>query len=205
MTSRQASSLARTDRRIPLRVALVARVAVGALALAASAGCAAAGPPPPSLPELRASLEKAELDFAADTEARGVEGWVAAFADDGAQLGAKGTATRGKERIRAAMGPVLARFRILWKPTLVEVSPAGDMGYTYGQYEVRRRDGTPEVLERGAYMSVWRREADGHWKVIADMGSEDTSPRTTPASAAGPQPPDAPAPPTPPPAPTPPP
>jgi ketosteroid isomerase-like protein len=35
------------------------------------------------------------------------------------------------------------------------------------------RDGATEVIRRGTYMTVWRREKDGRWKVIADLGSQE--------------------------------
>jgi ketosteroid isomerase-like protein len=123
--------------------------------------------------DLRASLEKAELDFAADTAARGVEGWVAAFADDGIGLDAKGRQTKGKDQIRAKMTPVFAEVKISWKPTLVEVAPDGQMGFTYGLYEVTPRAGEPKVLAHGAYMTVWKRDSARKWKVAADLGAQD--------------------------------
>ena len=62
------------------------------------AACAAVPPPPPrpSPEALRASLTQAELDFAAATAARGVDGWVDAFAEEGRQISARGVAAQGE-------------------------------------------------------------------------------------------------------------
>jgi ketosteroid isomerase-like protein len=150
---------------------------IHALPLALLATACAATPPPASSEALRASLTQAELDFAAATAARGVDGWVNAFAPDGMSLDAKGTVVRGHAAIREAMTPVLAKVKIVWKPTVVDVAPSGEMGFTYGLYQVLAPDaaGKPSVASHGAYMTVWRRQADGSWKVVADMGSKDTS------------------------------
>jgi ketosteroid isomerase-like protein len=90
------------------------------------------------------------------------------------ELGARGKITKGHAAIRAAITPFLAKAKLTWRPTLVEVAPSGDMGFTYGLYEatVPGKDGAPVVL-RGTFMTVWRRGPDGSWKVLADHGSED--------------------------------
>ncbi|MDT4966761.1 MAG: hypothetical protein QOJ64_1498 [Acidobacteriota bacterium] len=49
-----------------------------------------------------------------------------------------------------------------------EVSLAGDLGYTYGTYEMKdRRSG--EKKENGNYLRIWRREPRGKWKVALDL------------------------------------
>jgi ketosteroid isomerase-like protein len=52
------------------------------------------------------------------------------------------------------------------------VARSGDLGYTWGFYESRWRseDGREQVT-RGKYTSVWRRQADGAWKAVLDMGN----------------------------------
>ena len=115
------------------------------------------------------------MAFAAATAERGVGGWLEYFAEGGAQLSSTGRVTRGHAEIRAAMTPFFADTtrQLVWSPTLVDVSPSGEMGYTWGPYEVVQTDsaGVRTVLGHGTFMTVWRREADG-WKVLADMGSE---------------------------------
>jgi ketosteroid isomerase-like protein len=126
---------------------------------------------------LEAELKKTDLEFADATDKRGVEGWVSYFATDGAQLSARAEVVRGPDAVREQMSQFFAKGdrKLSWKPLLVQVSPAGDMGYTYGPYEVLSvgRDGVTEVIRRGTYMTVWRREKDGRWKVIADLGSQE--------------------------------
>jgi ketosteroid isomerase-like protein len=158
------------------------------LPLSLLSACSAA-PPPPAADALRASLERAELAFAAATAARGPDGWVEAFAEDGMMLGSRGNITKGHAAVRARITPALAAAKLTWRPTLVEVAPSGDMGFTYGLYEasVAGKDGVP-VVSRGTFMTVWKRGPDGSWKVLADHGSEDPPAATKPAAPPTPTP-----------------
>ncbi|MBK9757037.1 MAG: DUF4440 domain-containing protein [Nannocystis sp.] len=62
--------------------------------------------------------------------------------------------------------------RLSWTPSYAEVSRGGDLGYTTGLYTQARADGT----DFGHYVSVWRKQADGRWKVVADGGNQHLPP-----------------------------
>jgi|HubBroStandDraft_6_1064221.scaffolds.fasta_scaffold175892_2 uncharacterized protein (TIGR02246 family) len=148
------------------------------LALFAAVACGCASAPPTSPKSARASLEKAELDFAAAVDTRGAAAWADYFADDGIAVDEKAQVTRGRDAIRARMAPVLAKVKISWHPTVIYVSASGDMGFTSGPYEVTvptQGGGPPRVVGRGSFVTVWKRGADGAWKILADHGSQDTS------------------------------
>jgi ketosteroid isomerase-like protein len=118
-----------------------------------------------------ASLEKelrdADLDFARQTAARRLEGWMDFFADDASIIHDSQTVT-GKDALRAFYQPVFANkdFSLTWSPNHAETSKDGTLGYTFGEYEVR--NGT--AISHGTYTTVWRK-IDGRWKVVLDLGS----------------------------------
>lgn len=58
-----------------------------------------------------------------------------------------------------------------WEPTFAEISRAGDLGYTSGPWEYKeaRPDAPPPAY--GHFMSIWRREAKGTWRVALDLGN----------------------------------
>ncbi|MFZ5517781.1 MAG: DUF4440 domain-containing protein [Candidatus Zhuqueibacterota bacterium] len=60
--------------------------------------------------------------------------------------------------------------QLFWKPGFVEVSGAGDFGYTTGPSIFKRTtwDSTREWF--GHFVSVWQRQSDGQWKVKIDAG-----------------------------------
>jgi len=136
----------------------------------------------PDLDAARAAIRKAELDFAAASKARGADAWAEVFADSGVQM-EPGHNYVGKEAVRALMAPNLAdTTRLLsWTPTSVEVSSSGDLGYTVGRWELGPRAGGP-VTVRGSYVTIWRKQADGSWKVVLDGGNSDPAPAPAAAS-----------------------
>lgn len=55
-----------------------------------------------------------------------------------------------------------------WQPALVSVSSSGDLGYTYGTYQINKKDRSGKILERGNYYRIWKKQAD-MWKLVADL------------------------------------
>jgi ketosteroid isomerase-like protein len=57
------------------------------------------------------------------------------------------------------------------------VSAAADLGYTRGTYESPMLDrGGKPVVERGKWVSVWKRETDGTWRIVLDIFNTDSPP-----------------------------
>ncbi len=61
---------------------------------------------------------------------------------------------------------------LTWKPAMADVSSSGDLGYTYGAFELNTRGVT---LQSGSYVRVWKK-IKGKWKVVADVMSPDPKP-----------------------------
>lgn len=61
-----------------------------------------------------------------------------------------------------------------WTPIEAEASPDGVLGHTRGTwiYTVKKKDGT-EAKATGYYLTVWRRQSDGHYKFTLDIGGSD--------------------------------
>jgi ketosteroid isomerase-like protein len=120
------------------------------------------------------ALEAADRAFAADTASRGVEGWVAAFDPAGAMWNRRRQVSQAGEGIRAAMAPLFAKgVQIEWAPLASGLSPAGDLGYTVGTSRFTAPDasGARTETHRGAYVTIWRKQSDGRWKVLFDTGT----------------------------------
>jgi ketosteroid isomerase-like protein len=55
---------------------------------------------------------------------------------------------------------------LTWGPERAEVSESGDLGYTVGRYFASGIDSAGgEVTGGGSYLTVWRRQSDGAWRV----------------------------------------
>lgn len=65
-------------------------------------------------------------------------------------------------------------YQLTWTTTDAQMGPSGDMGYTWGHFEGRSKDaaGNP-VTTSGRYITVWRKERDGSWKIALDAGANE--------------------------------
>ena len=66
-----------------------------------------------------------------------------------------------------AEGPATADT-LLWYPTHSQTADSGDLGYTTGPWTFRSADGKTEDF--GTFLSVWRKQPDGAWRVVVDCG-----------------------------------
>ncbi len=115
-----------------------------------------------------------EARFAKDVAARGGAGFASWFADDGVALGNGAQPLIGKVAIVKSATWSPKDYQLTWTPTDALMGPSGDMGYTWGHYEGRSKDanGNP-VVTSGRYITMWRKQPDGTWKVVLDAGAND--------------------------------
>ena len=109
-------------------------------------------------------LEAADLAFSADTGARGVDGWVAAFDPSGAMM-RKGERVDGAA-IGETMKGLLSAGKLAWAP--IASGRSGELGFTVGK--ATYTGATPADGWRSTYITIWHHQADGSWKVLFDTG-----------------------------------
>ncbi|TSA26046.1 MAG: hypothetical protein D4R67_08765 [Bacteroidetes bacterium] len=81
----------------------------------------------------------------------------------------------GKDALaRAFEGKSDSLFRLTWEPVKAEVSNSGDLGYTFGNYELY--DFLRNEIYYGNYYTVWRKEKDGTWRWVLDGGNSTPRP-----------------------------
>jgi ketosteroid isomerase-like protein len=119
------------------------------------------------------TLRQMEGEFMKAAVEHGSAGYMSYYADDAVEVPNGAAIISGKVNIAKTM-----RFlddknnRLTWTPVGADVSASEDLGYTYGTYEFRAlgKDGKP-VAEHGKYTSIWKKQKDGSWKVVLDMGN----------------------------------
>lgn len=62
-------------------------------------------------------------------------------------------------------------YTLTWEPTRAEIAKSGDLGFTFGIYELATEDTTI----KGTYVSIWKKQNNGAWKFVLDSGNEGTS------------------------------
>jgi ketosteroid isomerase-like protein len=60
---------------------------------------------------------------------------------------------------------------LIWWPVWAEMASSGGMGYTTGPWEFRRIVEGDTSIGYGHYVSVWRKQPDGAWRVAIDAGN----------------------------------
>ena len=152
---------------------------LGLLLLGAGCKQQAGGNTPAPSAESHAKDEQAVKDtdaqWAKTAGAHDVDGTVAYYTDDAVLLPPNGPRVTGKQAIRAAWTALIAPGVVLtWSAEKVEVSQSGDLAYIVGSYEDSSKDakGKP-ATDKGKTLEVFKKQADGSWKVVADMYSSD--------------------------------
>jgi ketosteroid isomerase-like protein len=90
----------------------------------------------------------------------------------------------GSAKIREVMAGMMSGpgFSLTWAPAKADVSASGEVGYTAGTYEMNTT--AMPAPEKGKYVTIWKKQADGSWKVIEDIFNADTSGPPPPAHVA---------------------
>jgi hypothetical protein len=119
----------------------------------------------PTAPRRAPELEAADRAFAADVAERGVAAWVAAFDPEGWMMKGPGEPVSG-DALGELMRPTLTGGRLAWAPIASGRNEA--LGFTVGKgtYTAQK----PEESRRSSYVTIWRKQADGTWKVLFDTG-----------------------------------
>ena len=106
----------------------------------------------------------------ADAFSRGDWNAVTAYyADDAVLLMPNAEMMRGTAAIRQGFGAMQGMGATL-KTATDHVVQSGDLAYETGTYQMSMMPpGGSLVNDRGKYLTVWRRQANGDWKIVADM------------------------------------
>ena len=114
--------------------------------------------------QLKEEVRTTEIAFARSMADRDHAAFATFLADEAVFFG-RGV-TRGRSAVAAAWKPFFegkaAPFS--WEPESVEVLDSGRLGMSSGPV----RD--PSGKRAGTFNSIWRREADGTWKIVFDKG-----------------------------------
>ena len=124
------------------------------------------------------ALLQADRNFNDATAARGLDGFSSFLADNVRSIRADKAVIEGKAALTETWRPLLTNpaLAIRWEPISAFASQ-GDLGYTVGMYEITKSDAQGKhTVGTGKYVTIWRKQKDGSWKVELDTGVSDTAP-----------------------------
>jgi len=129
-------------------------------------------------------LRDLDAQWSKAAAAKDLQQTIAFYSDDAIVFPPNAASAATKETVRNVWKDLLATpgLVIAWKPTKVQLGKSGEMAWVSGTYELTTNDASAKPInDRGKYLEVWEKQADGNWKCAADMWNSDLA-----ASAAAP-------------------
>lgn len=153
-------------------------ISLAALLLAVMA-CQAPAPeasPPPDVAALTETIREREREWSAAFLAGDAKAISNLYTEDGASIPGSGEWDRGRAAIAAGMQRQFDSASFTAREDVTEeVIPVGpDHAFEVGHYS---STGTPKAggaarTETGRYVVLWRRDADGAWRLHRDLGTD---------------------------------
>jgi len=131
-----------------------------------SAGCGSSV----NVEKERASLMGVDKEWAASI--KDMDKFVSYYAPNASLYAPGMPVVTGSGPIREALTKMASApgFSLSFNPVKADVGGSGDVGYTAGSYTSAMNG----VSETGKYITVWKKQADGQWKVTEDIFNSDT-------------------------------
>jgi ketosteroid isomerase-like protein len=132
--------------------------------------------PPDTRAADEATLRNLDAEWSKAAGAKDVDKTVSYYSADAMVLPPNSPVLADKEMISAMWKAMLTApgFAGGWKTTKVDVAHSGDLAYVIGNYEMTENDADKKPrTDKGKYLEVWKKQADGNWKCVADMFSTD--------------------------------
>jgi ketosteroid isomerase-like protein len=140
-----------------------------AICLSFSVGCQR----PAGLSEAdRTAIRQAQAKDLELTRAQDWKGDMALYTEDAIQLPPNQAAVQSKAAIQAWVEafPPISNYQ----EQSLEVEGQGDLAYDRGTYSMTvTPPGAAPIEDRGKYLGIWRKQADGSWKISRSMFNSD--------------------------------
>jgi uncharacterized protein (TIGR02246 family) len=130
-------------------------------------------------PDTRAADEAAVRDqdaqWAKAAGANDLDATVAYYTDDASLLPPNAPIATGRQAIRAVWAALLnPNATVTWQVNKADVARSGELAYVMGAYQLIPKNEQGKPLEdHGKLVEVWKKQADGKWKVVADIFNSD--------------------------------
>jgi len=160
----------RTDRARSLAIA-------ASLALAMVAGCSQApGPPTDTRKADEAAITAAGVALGQAAEAKDLDTCMSFYVDDPVLFVPGAPAVTGKDGVRQALAGFLGvkALKLETSGLIIDVARSGDLAFERGSYSNTITDAKGKTTtETGKLALVWKKQADGSWKIAADTNASD--------------------------------
>ncbi len=76
---------------------------------------------------------------------------------------------------------------LAWNPVWADISSNGEMGYTTGDWDFRPDRQDESSIAVGQYITIWKKQANGDFKAVLDIGISHEKPAATNKNWTGPE------------------
>jgi uncharacterized protein (TIGR02246 family) len=164
------------------RLSAILALACGLLVTVTSLGCwrdnaTNRAAEPIGILQQETAIRAASAAWSKAAQSKDLEKSLSFFADTAILMAPKSSAVEGKENIRKVWQQMLALPGpgLSFLSTRVEVARSGDLAWEQGTYEFATRDERGETtIERGTYVTVWKKQPTGDWRVVGDIHNTNT-------------------------------
>jgi ketosteroid isomerase-like protein len=120
----------------------------------------------------RRTITAANAEWLRAMKRQDIAGIVEPYDQDAVFVAATGEAVRGRPAIERLMRDRFAKIGRVVGGTIVEdgLTRVGTMIYEWGHADLQlSRDGGKPTVSKGRYLTVWKPDASGHWRIIRNL------------------------------------
>jgi ketosteroid isomerase-like protein len=124
------------------------------------------------------ALKQADLDFSNLSKEKGMrESFLAYIAETGVLLRPNMMPVEGLDAVKKLLEEGNTDFVLTWAPLFADISNSGELGYTYGTFDLSFKDDQgASVTRKGSYVTIWKKDSKGNWKFVLDTGNPGLEP-----------------------------
>lgn len=113
-------------------------------------------------------LQQADQAFSEFSRKHGMRKAFLEFIDDeGVMMRDNSMPLRGAPAIQYISSMNDSSVQLTWEPLGGDIAASGDLGYTYGTYEMK----DSANVQQGTYVTIWKKK-EGKWKFVLDSGNQ---------------------------------
>jgi ketosteroid isomerase-like protein len=123
-----------------------------------------------AIPPDLAAMADTERAFAKSATLKGWrDAFLEFFADDAITFAPD--VVPAKDGLRQQPSTPFSERELVWEPRLGDVAASGDLGWLTGPSTSINHTVKNSAPRYGCYLSIWRKQADGQWRVFIDVGA----------------------------------
>lgn len=140
----------------------------------------------PSEADEKAKIQGTMDEYSAAVLEGNLERWISVWQEDAVRMPANQPQAVGVEQIKASVAPGFEMFDTdKFNINMEEIQVLGDEAYARGvySYAMTPKGGGERIESSGKFLTLFKKQEDGSWKISVDSFSENAPPAPPPAAS----------------------